>query len=335
MNFFDADLLEVLQSLSKDDPSRLLDRKEVFRIISNFQRDMYEDPTGHDYMISELMSRELMSTESAEVVMENFTSQLIWEATNMFRGVVIHIEDEELVKMLLRTKMDALMGDVTFPFPICEFAFPEGIPLGVGDYQVSGALICDFKRFNLADDWKSIGDLSFIKHPSEGFSCMTRLKGMNNKLDEQGLSWIRFSPDQPLSKVPLKGQVSAVDSKAMHKMVYLIFALGLYLQTEEGQQALLPRIHHKGRADMAKSLKKMHNKRKHVTIRNLLSEKFSSSIDKGGSHASPQTHWRKMHLRTLRDEKFKRNPDGSIRAVWVKASIVNPSEEETRTERKV
>lgn len=42
----------------------------------------------------------------------------------------------------------------------------------------------------------------------------------------------------------------------------------------------------------------------------------------GGTHASPDVHIRKMHFRALRDERYKRNPDGSVRIVPVRMTLV-------------
>lgn len=42
----------------------------------------------------------------------------------------------------------------------------------------------------------------------------------------------------------------------------------------------------------------------------------------GGTHASPEAHIRSFHFRALRDERYKRNPDGSVRIVPVRMTLV-------------
>lgn len=37
-------------------------------------------------------------------------------------------------------------------------------------------------------------------------------------------------------------------------------------------------------------------------------------------------------MRSLRDDRFKRNPDGSIRVIWVRPAIINQKDEEVITD---
>jgi hypothetical protein len=48
----------------------------------------------------------------------------------------------------------------------------------------------------------------------------------------------------------------------------------------------------------------------------------------GGTHASPHAHIRSFHFRALRDERFRRNPDGSIRIVPVRMTLVGSNKVE-------
>lgn len=54
--------------------------------------------------------------------------------------------------------------------------------------------------------------------------------------------------------------------------------------------------------------------------------KYGHRVDRGGSHASPIPHTRRGHYATLRHEKWKHNPDGSPRQVWVKPAWVGDTE---------
>jgi len=40
------------------------------------------------------------------------------------------------------------------------------------------------------------------------------------------------------------------------------------------------------------------------------------------THKSPEMHWRTFHFRALRDSRYKRNKNGSIRIVFVHDTIV-------------
>jgi hypothetical protein len=47
----------------------------------------------------------------------------------------------------------------------------------------------------------------------------------------------------------------------------------------------------------------------------------------------PSAHWRRWHFRTLRDERYKREPDGSCRVIMVKESLVNARTSKVAIER--
>lgn len=50
-----------------------------------------------------------------------------------------------------------------------------------------------------------------------------------------------------------------------------------------------------------------------------------------GEHGSPCAHWRRGHFRTLRDERFKRSPDGCPKIIFVRDCIVAQKDHEIYT----
>jgi hypothetical protein len=76
-------------------------------------------------------------------VLKNAPVQMFWELMSVLYGTSIYVKDINLIDAMLNTDIEALMGDVRLPFPVCEFVFPEHISLGISDYDISGCLICD------------------------------------------------------------------------------------------------------------------------------------------------------------------------------------------------
>jgi len=128
--------------------------------------------------------------------------------------------------------------------------------------------------------------------------------------------------------VPSVVPVRDSDSKACHTLCKLCFGLCLYCQTAEGQKSLEKfelscRANRKGSGPTEM---RAYKNRGHYLMRDLITHTFREpGPDRGGSHASPRMHWRKLHLRTLRHERYGRNQDGSFRAVWVRPTLVNPA----------
>jgi len=271
-----------------------------------------------------------ISTKDALYMVGNSTSQFLWEAIAYFKGVTIIVEDRELVKAMLRTEIDALIKDVKIPFPICEFVFPSGIPLGAGDYDVSGSLLCDLSyniKKECGDEYKALYFDS--EDGAARYQFMTRLFSASRGDDRQGVSWLRFSSDIPLENVPLRVPVAEVDSFGLRQMARLVFGLCLYLQTEEGTKALMPRMKNDRRQGVCAASAKCLKKHRSYKIEDLISPKLRyEKHSRGGHHNSPKAHWRKLHMRSLRHEKFKRNEDGSVKVIWVRPSLINADKDD-------
>jgi hypothetical protein len=166
-------------------------------------------------------------------------------------------------------------------------------------------------------------------NPHYAFLCRLIKNGCD---DHQGVSWMRFSEgniDTVHGKIPY----SEHDSNAMHKMAKIVFGLCLYLQTQEGNKAMLPCANAPKRQNVTPAEGRLLKKRSHYTIRDMITHTFREAAEhQGGTHMSPRTHWRKLHMRSLRDDRFKRNPDGSVRVIWIRPAIINQNDKEVITD---
>ncbi|MFA5313843.1 MAG: hypothetical protein WC375_11125, partial [Methanomassiliicoccales archaeon] len=264
---------------------------------------------------------------------------LIFEALSLFYGVLINVEDPNFVRALLRTKIDAITGDVRLPFPIMEFSFPNGIDMGDG-LEVSSALVLDMEHFDIR---KEFGKYNIVvdqanssgERPKAHIAVLSRMRSISG--DDVDVCIHRFCKSDILGDY---GEyLPAKHSLFIKKEATLIMSLLLYLQCFENNQALqhmdfCPRMAPGIPAVMAK-LGKRHES---YYIRDLLNMGSFCEQDKsnhGGSHASPTPHRRTWALRSLRHEKYKRNADGSIRVILVKPCIVGvkDGEDHVRGER--
>lgn len=107
------------------------------------------------------------------------------------------------------------------------------------------------------------------------------------------------------------------DKAALSKMAKLWFGLQCYIRA-------FPECVHDGfPKEMKLKESKEHKDTSHqITIS--LSRKVSHN-----EHGQRVTHWRKGHFRSLRDERYKRNEDGTVKIVWVRDCIVGRGEVKT------
>jgi hypothetical protein len=248
--------------------------------------------------------------------------QLLWSAMALFKGVQIFVEDRALVEMLLRANIDASTDDVYLPFPVCEFIVPRGIPL-IDGYQLAGCLCADSRRFDLRKEVEKYGVWKLpYAGPAEGITVGSTLKATDGTLDKFVHS-ISLPQGAPVESVKSGIEVKAASRLAMNASAKFCAALCLYLQSKEGQLALEPRTTSTKQNGVTPALGRQLKRRKSITIKDLITPKRDVGMPGGGTHASPGAHWRKLHMRALRHERFNRNPDGSVRVVLVNASLVN------------
>ena len=233
-------------------------------------------------------------------------------------GVTVHIEDVNLIKVLMKSKFDSMLADVKIPFPVIEFAFPINISL-FDDYEISSVVLYDRSNINMS----AIG---FDDDLSDDTDVI--IKASVQKIGEHEFNPIRWIYNKNLDIETNSHNISSEDNltdKIMIPHFRLIMALLLYCQYHQDQRALMPLQKNNNKAFSTKrKIKENDKKRKHKKIVNLLPdmEKKAKSEHQGGTHSSPTPHQRGYVWRTLRHSKFKRNPDGSCKVIMIKPCIV-------------
>lgn len=282
-------------------------------------------------------------SQVANRMVADTTTIFLLEAFSLFYGVVIHVEDKALVEALIRTKVDAVVGDVRLPFPIMEFTFPEGIKFG-GEYELNGALMVDLDQFGVQKELNrrglDIGKVDARGRPLANIAVLSRVR--KNGAEDEDVCIHRFCHDMVIMEGDETYLPKDEAAYIQHIAVFLLSLL-LYVQCYEKKEEVLQprensiRMPHGVPANMAS----LARKRKSYQIHDLLGMGRAyvqeEHTNGGGTHASPKPHWRTWTLRSLRHEKFKRKADGSIRIIMVKPCMVGVKDEDdhVRGERKI
>lgn len=289
--------------------------------------DMLTQPTSVVVQCLKGLHPSDRTPEQVRKIMGDAITLYMFEFTALYQKVVIRVEDAGLVRALAGAEIDAAIEDVRAPYPITEWQFPQGIEVSPG-YELTACLLFDQDRFDWAKFWGEDAARRFMltTDRKQAYCFLTRLrkKGVD---DEAGCSWIRFdAKDHPLSTLQPTQHMEPDEDATLKASCRTVLALCLYLQMEEcqngrGLSVTLPVRRQGVCPDVGRLLKK----RPYRTIRNLLPPELTIHT---GEHrtvtgrASPSPHWRKLHLRTLRSDRFRRNADGSVRVVWVKPALI-------------
>jgi hypothetical protein len=246
------------------------------------------------------------------------------------KGAVIHIRDASLVEALLRTDVDAVVGDMRMPFPIVELAFPSGLRLD-DEHGVSGCLMVDMDAVSIR---KEFGDsVNYMETPGllsnkkAKYIIMSKLRGVGgNQYDEVLL---KFGVDEPIDNMPKSPDIGPGESEAISRLAKLACSLFLYLQGVDRNRAMQPLQYAREMGHgLPARIARFERKRPRYTILDIVSKPHGMSVVHGGHHASPDVHWRKGHMRVLRDDRFKRNDDGSVKSIWIRPCIVSATDDE-------
>lgn len=284
------------------------------------------NPVKFQHWYEQLKKTEPNATlEEAQAYVFNSCVQMGWEATALYNKVVLHVEDAQFIEALLRSDVDAVIGDVRMPFPIIEFTFPGGIELSPG-YELSGSLLIDARNFPFNKFWKNRLDPKVYIGLSQvcPYLYLTRLIKQGQD-DPMGVSWIKFDTETcPLDSLPYNPTIPRKDADAARKSARLAFAICLYLQTEEGKRAAISTPPRR-REGVCPAMGVQCKKRPHYAIRDMLTPILRTirAESRGGHHASPVAHWRKFHFRSLRHERYHRDAHGNVRVIWVRPTVVN------------
>ena len=241
MRFYKGDVLTIIRDHFVDRP---VNRNELFRLVAKELPRALDNPmfmsVMHQQLTGEIPGWDAQATSATA---RNTIGQVMMEMTALYRGVEIYVEDRQLIQALLDTDIDAIMGDVRMPFPYCEFCFPDGMQLGYEDYELTGCLLADLNHC-LYDVWQDRCKVENLDRtqfpPANMLGFYTRLHSRTKGIDRQGVSYMYFQPATGLD-VPLKCPVAANDSHALRVLAKLVLGLCLYLQTKEGQKAVIPR----------------------------------------------------------------------------------------------
>lgn len=306
-----------------------LDRKKMldFAILVGERAYDMSDPSVREFYASYLSSKGLYSPDEMSKVVAagraNSMLVMLAEIEDVLNGVSLHVRDAELIEALLRTDIDAVAGDVRLPFPVMNICVPRGIDMGMG-FQVSGMVLIDYRAANLRQKYSNM--LQF-EPPANGavpaaFLCLVRPMTIDGKKGESVLIK-KFDETIDLNIGDTPPDLSNADVAVLDRQTRLAMALMLYLQSVETDKALAPIPYVKWMGDgLPAGVAKQQSKKRHYSVIDIIAAKRSSSPDHGGSHASPETHWRRGHMRVLKDEKFKRKPDGSLRSIWIRPTKV-------------
>lgn len=270
--------------------------------------------------------RGLSDVDADRAVLSGITSThngMMCDILSIYKGVVLHVRDRGLVEALLRTDIDAMVADIRMPFPIVEIVYPSGIMLG-DRYQISGTLMVDTSTVNFQKEfpWVKVEQIN-RSGTRAGFTMVVNLLSRDGHPDI-GQNVMMFGPPLAISEIPCSPDLDAVERKAVETHARLACALFLYLQGVERSRALRRIEHNKemSRGMVAMAARLDRNLPRYELL-DVVSKSQSDGISHGGHHASPDGHWRRGHMRVLRDNRFLRNEDGSMKSIWVRPCLVN------------
>lgn len=216
----------------------------------------------------------------------------------------VFINSPEIVNLVYNARYDVDIDNLDVPNGVTSFSFPDGIeiegillrPILLSIQNINDSLAN--KRFSLwdkdEDDFKSVS----VVH-RQGFA----LPGISSVGTQKNLV------------KSLRGDFGDQDhhTSTFYKVMTKV-AVGLSIYMKAFPNALRDGFP----IDM---------KDRDIRI-STTNSPFILTLDKSiqtssGTHSSPVMHWRKGHFKTLRHERFRRNPDGSYKIIYVHDAIVN------------
>jgi len=261
----------------------------------------------------------------------------VGEAMQLKEGVVIHVRDPGLVEALIRTEVDAFISECHLPFPVFEICWPSGIEIAPG-HQASGTLVYDMSRPVMRREAADRFAVGFERYaPTLAVSSWPMT--LDGGWASEGPLVMHIDPKLPVDSYKLSCGITADENAVLKSHVRLAFAFMLYLQSVDASRVLkrVESVRSSGTECMPAAVCSAYKKRPHYAVTELFGPRSVSVREyQGGHHASPKEHWRVGHMRVLRDERFRRNPDGSLRAIWIRPVRIAWAEGVTAvTERKV
>ena len=269
---------------------------------------------------------------------------LLMESIQTFMGVTIHVEDENLARAILRTRLDAFVKDVRLPYPCMEITCPAGISLpDINGYELSGCIVFSMKDLDISAITKRNGWNIDLR--SQGGGRKSDIVVLSRPIKDgkpgNGVCMHGFSTDDILAHDDESPALMEEDEKkAILAQARFAMGLMLYLQSLKDRQArarALQDIPPPRRDGLPGSLMGALKKAKHLRVVDITAPARSEG---GTGHnvtgrASPAQHWRAGTMRALRDDRFHRNDDGSVKIIWVRPCQVGYGDEEMPVQQRV
>jgi len=259
------------------------------------------------------------------------------EAMALDDSVVIHVPDRQLVEDLMDTDIDALVADVHMPYPVMEITVPAGISISGTEYELSSMMVFDL---DVCIPEKYRGELT------RQVDVCFNLRRRNDTRPISQMMWVeaRWKKDQTV-KENLAGEIQASrtpdvsmqgEIKTTNTHTNFVFALMLYFQTVETQNAVMERLQavHGQWPGFNRGRREQDSRRRHFKVIDITAPKKLAGHDLSSApHTSPCGHRRRSHLRVLAHAKYKRNPNGSLKSVWVRSTWVGEHNGDTAGQR--
>lgn len=244
---------------------------------------------------------------------------------------IIIIEDKEVAEFAYRSKLDIIPESLKVPEGIISFAFPKGVILD--GIELRG---CLFGEIDIQEHIQFVKDkVKSLTGTEPDWDWDPNYQPKSNKaifiitmVDEPqmpgGISYLRLWFDKnDLSNIPnenwvednLKNEAWLKNKEYSQQRIYLKLCYSLCILLSNFEGCLRDGLPSGRMIDLPKVFKAQ-------TLS--LPRKYAERI-------GPQTHWRECCFRSLKHERFKRNPDGSVRVVFVRSTIVGGKSENVKT----
>ena len=252
-----------------------------------------------------------LSDENLSLTVVKSLMAMLHEYLAATKSVVIHVDDAQLVDALARTDIDALISDVKLPFPLMEFVWPDR----------PACLIVDVSHPDVLRESSAIVS-RFFGGRRVPASHGDRIE-VHSRTKDDCPRFLQFNKDIPLLEQRGLSLAPQQDLDEMWSVTRLAMACLLYAQTAPGVMRPSPRPMRQDGVPSA--LAALAKKRAHYVIRDLYgSSRPACSTEANTTGRIVAGHWRRGHMRSLRSDRFARNPDGSIKIVWIRPCQIHP-----------
>jgi hypothetical protein len=230
------------------------------------------------------------------------------------------VEESILIDKLAQARFEIHGSGILLPADVVEFAFPEPIGAEIGGCMVA---IIDFDMRKKHTDamTKALG-LPGVKRvvreggsKDEKYLAMAMTHAGQLLLVEIPLAQVTDALNEGwLESLPLAGAIFSCDTSdadLQRRMLAIVTRLLVYVDAFPGQvrSGIPDRCCANG-----------------VNVGRC---QASTILTESKLHTSPCAHFRSGFTRTLRDQRYGRNPDGSFREVQVRATTVNWGDDHT------